>query len=171
MSSNTSQRSGKVKMWLQGLPYNREILWNTCNWTEDDSTHDLKNTAEEQRAKKMRCELFIFIPVLLKILYYCWHLEAKHSISFSKFTPYFPKLLLRYLFAGEEGRAGDSSPIASVKLPSHSHERRENLQVWKKKNQLSGQCMDKYKFRNEHSRRCFYICGEVKLQAQPYCSL
>lgn len=74
---------------------------------------------------------------------------------------------------GREGKGEGGSPIVLVKLLSDSLEGREGRisKFEKKKYQLSCKCTAKYKFRNDHSRRCFYICGEVRLQAQPYCSL
>lgn len=143
------------------------MLWNTGNLTKNDNTGDLKNTAKEQWAEKIRCELSF-----LSWLLHFW----KRGITVGMVRPNIPFLSTSLLLTfqnlsyviysqGREGKGEDGSLIVSVKLLSDSRQRREGrISKFEKKYQLSCKCTDKYKFRNDHSRRCFYICGEVKLR-------
>lgn len=143
----------------------------TQNGTQEDNTGNLKQHCKRAMSSEdqmwIKFGFFILITALLKMLYYCWHAKAKHPILLHKFTSYFPKLIWHYLFTGEgrEKMAVDGFSQAPLRL---SWEQR--ISKFEKKNQLTCKCTDKYKFRNDYSRRCFYICGDVKLQAQPYCS-
>lgn len=72
------------------------------------------------------------------MLYCCWHVEGKHPVSFHKLTPYFPKLILHYLFPGEGegGKRWQSEKFSQVPSSFQTlskEERGEYLSLGKKR--------------------------------------
>jgi len=87
-----------------------------------------------------------------EMLYYCGHVEVKHPISFHKFTPYFPKLILHDLFAGEggEGRRWQPNSFSQAPFRLLKEGRGESSSLIKNINSVASAWINK--FRNDHSR-------------------
>lgn len=136
----------------------------TQNGSQEDNRWDLKKHCK--RAMSSADQMWIFLSWLLHFWKCCITVSMlRPNTPFCSTT--FQNLSDIIYSQGREGRWWQL--IASVKLLSDSLENRGSPSL--KKNQLTCKCTDNYKFRNDYSGRCFYICGDVKLQAQPYCSL
>lgn len=118
-----SLRHGYKGCTTTGKCFEIPVIW------QRKTIRNVKNTAREQWAKKIRRELS-FLPWWLHFWKCCD--EAKHPISFHKFSPCFLKLILHYWLTREvgEGRRWQSNGFSQAPFRLSWKKGGENLYVW-----------------------------------------